>query len=52
MLGDEISPDTCRFWDMRSQEKLDRDRVENTSIKDLPIIYERIAERLLEMDGR
>ncbi|MDN5347818.1 MAG: phosphoribosylaminoimidazole-succinocarboxamide synthase [Clostridia bacterium] len=26
MLGDEISPDTCRFWDARSGEKLDKDR--------------------------
>jgi phosphoribosylaminoimidazole-succinocarboxamide synthase len=25
-LGDEISPDTCRLWDSRSQEKLDKDR--------------------------
>lgn len=26
MLGDEISPDTCRFWDMDTKEKLDKDR--------------------------
>ena len=25
-LGDEISPDTCRLWDSRTQEKLDKDR--------------------------
>ncbi|MFQ5648838.1 MAG: phosphoribosylaminoimidazolesuccinocarboxamide synthase [bacterium] len=25
-LGDEISPDTCRFWDAESGEKLDKDR--------------------------
>jgi len=25
-LGDEISPDTCRFWDSASGEKLDKDR--------------------------
>ncbi|MHB1652795.1 MAG: phosphoribosylaminoimidazolesuccinocarboxamide synthase [Desulfitobacteriaceae bacterium] len=25
-LGDEISPDTCRFWDKATQEKLDKDR--------------------------
>ena len=25
-LGDEISPDTCRLWDSRSQERLDKDR--------------------------
>ncbi len=26
LLGDEISPDTCRFWDSTSKEKLDKDR--------------------------
>lgn len=26
VLADEISPDTCRFWDVRTNEKLDKDR--------------------------
>ncbi len=26
ILCDEISPDSCRFWDMRTGEKLDKDR--------------------------
>jgi phosphoribosylaminoimidazole-succinocarboxamide synthase len=26
LLGDEISPDTCRFWDKETGEKLDKDR--------------------------
>lgn len=26
VLADEISPDTCRFWDAQSGEKLDKDR--------------------------
>ena len=26
ILADEISPDTCRFWDSRTGEKLDKDR--------------------------
>ena len=26
LLADEISPDTCRFWDADTQEKLDKDR--------------------------
>lgn len=26
LLGDEISPDTCRFWDSETKEKLDKDR--------------------------
>jgi len=25
-LADEISPDTCRFWDVATKEKLDKDR--------------------------
>ena len=26
VLADEISPDTCRFWDAKTHEKLDKDR--------------------------
>ena len=26
ILADEISPDTCRFWDVNTREKLDKDR--------------------------
>ena len=26
ILADEISPDTCRFWDINTHEKLDKDR--------------------------
>ena len=26
VLADEISPDTCRFWDADTNEKLDKDR--------------------------
>ena len=26
ILADEISPDTCRFWDSKTKEKLDKDR--------------------------
>ena len=26
VLADEISPDTCRFWDSVTHEKLDKDR--------------------------
>jgi phosphoribosylaminoimidazole-succinocarboxamide synthase len=26
VLADEISPDTCRFWDIETNEKLDKDR--------------------------
>ncbi len=26
ILGDEISPDTCRFWDAKTMQKMDKDR--------------------------
>jgi len=26
ILADEISPDTCRLWDAKTNEKLDKDR--------------------------
>ena len=26
LLGDEICPDTCRFWDLETRKKLDKDR--------------------------
>jgi phosphoribosylaminoimidazole-succinocarboxamide synthase len=26
VLADEISPDTCRLWDLKTNEKLDKDR--------------------------
>jgi len=45
LLADEISPDTCRFWDMVSEKKLDKDRFR----KDLGNIiqaYQEVAERL------
>lgn len=29
ILADEISPDTCRFWDARTKQKLDKDRFRN-----------------------
>ena len=45
MLADEISPDTCRLWDIVSNEKLDKDRFR----KDLGNIiqaYQEVAGRL------
>ena len=26
ILADEVSPDTCRLWDVNTNEKLDKDR--------------------------
>ena len=30
VLADEISPDTCRLWDSKTEKKLDKDRFRNT----------------------
>ena len=45
VLADEISPDTCRLWDEKSEKKLDKDRFR----KDLGNIvqaYQEVARRL------
>ena len=42
VLGDEISPDTCRFWDATTREKLDKDRFR----RDLGGVEEAYAEVL------
>lgn len=45
LLGDEISPDTCRFWDSKTKEKLDKDRFR----RDLGYVedaYREILQRL------
>ncbi len=42
LLGDEISPDTCRFWDKATRQKLDKDRFR----QDLGNVEEAYAEIL------
>lgn len=42
MLADEVSPDTCRFWDKETNEKLDKDRFR----RDLGGVEEAYAEML------
>jgi phosphoribosylaminoimidazole-succinocarboxamide synthase len=45
ILADEISPDTCRFWDIKSDEKLDKDRFRK-DLGNLIPAYEEVARRL------
>ena len=47
ILGDEISPDTCRFWDSSSGEKLDKDRFR----RDLGGVVEAYREVLRRLEG-
>lgn len=45
LLGDEISPDTCRLWDAETNQKLDKD-VFRRDIGSLTEVYSIILERL------
>ncbi|MDR2477968.1 MAG: phosphoribosylaminoimidazolesuccinocarboxamide synthase [Treponema sp.] len=47
VLADEISPDTCRFWDARTGEKLDKDRFR----RDLGNVKEADIEILNRISG-
>ena len=47
ILADEISPDTCRFWDSQTNEKLDKDRFR----RDLGGVEEAYEEVLRRISG-
>ncbi len=47
MLSDEISPDTCRFWDTETNEKLDKDRFRR-DLGNVEDAYQEILKRLSE----
>ena len=46
VLADEISPDTCRFWDTVTGEKLDKDRFRR-DLGGVEDAYQEILKRLL-----
>ena len=46
ILADEISPDTCRFWDSKTGEKLDKDRFRR-DLGNVEDAYQEILKRLL-----
>ena len=48
LLCDEISPDTCRFWDANTLEKLDKDRFR----RDLGNVEEAYHEMLRRLTGK
>ena len=48
ILADEISPDTCRFWDAKTNEKLDKDRFR----RDLGNVKEAYVEMLHRITGQ
>ena len=50
MIGDEISPDTCRLWDKQNQRRLDKDRFRLDL--DEPLSgYKEVARRLGVLPG-
>lgn len=46
ILADEISPDSCRFWDQDTNEKLDKDRFRQ-DLGSVKIAYEEVLRRIL-----
>ena len=46
-LGDEISPDTCRFWDVESHEKLDKDRFRH-DLGNVEEAYQEVLSRVFK----
>lgn len=46
VLADEISPDTCRFWDTKTHEKLDKDRFRR-DLGGVEDAYQEVLKRLL-----
>lgn len=46
ILADEISPDTCRFWDSTTHEKLDKDRFRR-DMGGVEDAYKEIMKRLM-----
>jgi phosphoribosylaminoimidazole-succinocarboxamide synthase len=45
VLADEISPDSCRLWDIKTQDKLDKDRFRR-DLGGLVEAYQEVARRL------
>ena len=45
LLADEISPDTCRFWDKKTRKKLDKDRFRR-DLGDIEGAYQEVLKRI------
>jgi phosphoribosylaminoimidazole-succinocarboxamide synthase len=45
ILADEISPDTCRLWDLKTNKKLDKDRFRR-DLGNVEDAYLEVLERL------
>ncbi|MBM3221297.1 MAG: phosphoribosylaminoimidazolesuccinocarboxamide synthase [Candidatus Rokubacteria bacterium] len=49
-LGDEISPDTCRLWDAKTRQKLDKDRFRQ-DLGGVEDAYQEVYRRVVQ-DGK
>ena len=49
LLGDEISPDTCRFWDLDTGEKMDKDRF-RFDLGGVEDAYSEVEKRVLDLE--
>ena len=45
ILADEISPDTCRLWDVHTNEKLDKDRFRR-DLGNVEVAYQEVMKRI------
>ncbi len=50
LLGDEISPDTCRFWEQGTRRKLDKDRFRR-DLGDVEAAYQEMVKRVVGPAG-
>lgn len=50
VLADEISPDSCRFWDKTTGEKMDKDLFRH-DLGDVKVAYEEVLNRITKIMG-
>lgn len=50
LLGDEISPDTCRLWDLETHAHMDKD-VYRRKIGEIVPVYQEVLNRLEKING-
>ena len=50
VLADEISPDTCRFWDSETHDKLDKDRFRR-DLGNVEDAYKEMLKRIIGIEA-
>lgn len=48
LLADEITPDTCRLWDEKTKDRLDKD-IYRKNLGDIVPVYQEVLERLKKL---